>query len=365
MEEIQNNPINTPVQTTVQEPPKKNNEHITIIIISILFTLIGIGLGILYMIHKNTCQPINCPETECNIDCKKECESIIANNEKETVNKTIEDNEETEITDNTLLRDLKNKLLYIFDIGVSWDYQKYNKKYYITPDNMEPLITIEPSWYDQDLTLFLNGGLTESDKLRTVIDHLDLRPLNETEINDAIRQSFYSYSDEYVANQFRNKFAVGIDGNTVVKKYKEIWGQDVIKGQISSGRLSAYYEYNIKNDFYYPLMLDRGHSATYKERYYYINRYTKSNSHAYVYVSTGMQNIRIDTMMNPIEGLIYCDIADYRNDDSECMRLTDRDQIIDFEINEDNYKKFAEYRIVFDKSADGNYYFSKVEKVTN
>jgi hypothetical protein len=82
----------------------------------------------------------------------------------------------------------------------------------------------------------------------------------------------------------------------------------------------------------------------------YINKYTYSNDEAYVYLSVGY--IHYDN--NTEKRTLYTDLQmtkEYQGN------YTD-----DFKINQSNYQNFSEYKYVFGKNDNGNYYFKSIEK---
>ena len=125
--------------------------------------------------------------------------------------------------------------------------------------------------------------------------------------------------------------------------------------------------YNSIYDFYFDAGLGCGGTTPY-ERFYYKNRYTTDDDHAYVYTSTAF--------MSPTEGSdeedvvynVYCDIAYLKQykvseDARICATLNTYDEVQNFTLDSSNYEQYSNYRFVFDKASDGNYYFNKVEKL--
>ncbi|MBQ3474313.1 hypothetical protein IJH24_02720 [Candidatus Saccharibacteria bacterium] len=252
--------------------------------------------------------------------------------------------EETAITDATILGDLDRKIALLFSTS-----------------NTGPTFATGPSITNYDIDLFHNGDLSQSDKVRSIIMHtLELTPLNEEEITAVISQDeINSELEQY----FRQNLAKGVDGDLVVKKYKEIYGEDFSKGEIST--LCGNYKYNEQYDFYYSAAFGCGGMTPY-ERFYYKNRYTTDGNYAYVYTSTAFL---APTPQDDSKYYVYCDIADLGTNGSGvsenaeiCATLQSYDEKQNYTLDASNYEQYAEYRFVF-KIADGNYYFEKVEKL--
>ena len=340
MEEVQNNPINTSIQQTQNISTKKTKESNKQVIIALLFGIIGIILGGLLFFYYFPCEECVC--NKCNCTPPKQ---LISECDCE---KTIEDNtknyKEVELTDQNIINDLNKKLSYIFNLDIP-----NNRSFYITGSMLcEHIIS----------HLGNKGGISEDDKLYTILRRMPLSEISEEEIEDAVDMEFYNPG----VSQYRYKtkeeikentvYDGKIDGKEVAKKYKEIYGQELIRQYHSEGYLFSYV-YSEKRDLYYHEDIPGG-CAGFTVPYLYINRYTTDTNHRYVYISTGGYSTSegnfLNDMVNGPETTVI-DLGDISLDD--------------FTINEENYKQFTEYKFIFDKSADDNYYFSKTEKITN
>lgn len=328
-------PMSTP--PTATQPKKPKGLIITIVILAIL-ALAGIAFGIYGMFFQP--KPVNQPET----------------NQSPTNTEPTEDesittrNDEVEITDSAVIDDLDKKIAILFNT-----------------DNTDRTFNTGMGITYYGLQLFREGDISESDKVRSVITHaLGLKPLDKEKVDAAVSQNRYSGETE----QFFRESAKGIDGDSVAQKYKEIFGKTLVKGEIEE--YCGYYKYNKQYDFYYSGIPGCGGRTPYSELYYKY-RYTEDDNHAYVYTSTAVIS---PTFSTTPEGYstedapfyVYCDVS-YLGENGivenakVCATLQSYDEKEAFTLNTSNYEQYSNYRFVFDKTNDGNYYFSRVEKL--
>lgn len=272
-----------------------------------------------------------------------------AGTSQQTTPPTTEPTEETEITDQSLKDDIDEKIAILLDI-----------------EDKSPSLVVRGIGQN-DESLFHNGNITESSKVISVISNtLELRPLNEEEIASAISQTGLSGESE---SYFRQNLAKGIDGNVVVEKYKEIFGEEIAKGPIATS--CGQYEYDVIHELYYDAGFGCGGTTPYI-RLYYKNRYTTDDKHAYVYTSAAFMSRTFETSpagtTDKLPWHVYCDITDLgptgvADNAKECATLQTDEEADSFTLNDSNYEQYAQYRYVFDKADNGVYYFSKVEKL--
>ncbi|MBR2708942.1 hypothetical protein IKE98_01255 [Candidatus Saccharibacteria bacterium] len=244
--------------------------------------------------------------------------------------------EETEITDTYILRDLDEKMAILHNT-----------------DETGPLIKKLGVGYGYVSPLYKNGNLSEIAKLAhifmaTVPDYI----LTSREIESAIAEQGY---DKDSAQDFSTTVHDGIKGDTMAAKYKDLFGEDLVKGAANGEYYCPGAYYNSQYDFYYNPTLGCGGTGPYFG-VYYKNKYTTDGEHAYVYVSAGTFNAE--------DNKTYCDIFEYGvSEQSKPAVCGEAENPDSFTINESNYQKFAEYRFVFNKADDGTYYFVKAEKL--
>lgn len=244
--------------------------------------------------------------------------------------------EETEITDTYILRDLDEKIAILHNT-----------------EETGPLIKKMGVGYGYVEPLYKNGTLSEIARLAhisaaTVPDFI----ITSRETESAIAEQGY---DKDSAQDFRNTVHEGIKGDTMAAKYKDLFGETLVKGAANGEYYCPGAYYNSQYDFYYNPVLGCGGTGPYTGNYYK-NKYTSDGEHAYVYISAGT--------FNGADDRIYCDVLPYDSSEPDpstaCGEAENREDTI---INEGNYQKFAEYRFVFNKADDGTYYFVKVEKL--
>lgn len=244
--------------------------------------------------------------------------------------------EETEITDTYILRDLDEKMAILHNT-----------------DETGPIIKKLGVGYGYVSPLYKNGTLSEIARLAHISEAIAPNHyLGGAEVEAAIAEQGY---DKESAQSFRDIVHEGIKGDTMAAKYKDLFGEDLVKGAANGEYYCPGAYYNSQYDFYYNPVLGCGGTGPYFG-VYYKNKYTTDGEHAYVYVSAGTFNAE-DTKT-------YCDIFEYGVSEPSKPAVCGEDENPDsFTINESNYQKFAQYRFVFNKADDGTYYFVKAEKL--
>lgn len=292
---------------------KKSHNKMIIILLSIfaiIATAAAVVFGVMYFTNQ---KPTDQPTPETSVQ------------EEETERAA----EETEITDETLKKDLDEKIATIF-----------------YTDQMTPSFFLDGVADAQEL--LTKGDLSISQKIAATIERMPKYKLSYDEAVAAGAQSGYG-ADEFVANGY------GVKSTDVIKRYKEIFGDGFTAGEEGKFFCSDY-RYNQQYDFYFNQVLGCGGTGSIRE-IYYKNRYTVNPEHAYVYISAGLLNLE--------DNKAYCDPIKNENNripegTEVCGELSANH---DFEFNESNYKNFAQYRAIFDKDGDGNYFFEKIEKL--
>ena len=326
--------------TPVPQPEKSKSSKglIALVVILAILALAGTAFGIYGMFFQP--QPVNQPETN-------QSPTNTESTEKES---TATSNDEVEITDLAIIDDLDKKIAILFNT-----------------DNTERTFNTGMGIGYYGLQLFREGDISESDKVRSVITHtLELKPLDKEKVDAAVSQNGYSGQTEQL---FRESIK-GIDGDSVAQKYKEIFGNTLVKGEIKE--YCGYYKYNKQYDFYYSGIPGCGGKTPYSELYYKY-RYTEDDNHAYVYTSTAVISPTFGTTpegynTEDVPFHVYCDVS-YLGENGivenakVCATLQSYDEKEAFTLNASNYEQYSKYRFVFDKTDDGNYYFNRVEKL--
>ena len=242
---------------------------------------------------------------------------------------------ETDITDKELLNDLDEKLSVIF----------------LTSDT-DRSIKLGASISGYLTSLFEQGGINEANKTYSIFSALDFGTPTEDEKGSILTQYYGVNNVSQIPETDQGALIINRrDGKEVSEKYKEIYGQELVRNQNFNLGTNPSYHYNTEYDIYYSILGMAGFGGPMGTTYVYKDRYTTDNDHAYVYIYAGF--IGVDNHLYSDWGI-----------DSDLGTLTD-DEVANYTINEENYKQFTEYKFIFDKSADDNYYFSKTEKITN
>lgn len=179
---------------------------------------------------------------------------------------------------------------------------------------------------------------------------------SESKLYSVLEQMYYEYQNpvttnynfgslENVKNQMRQ-----IDVDLVESEYKGVFGNfvDLHKSfEINHCPLFIYDSNNLK---YYGLM----NNCNYNGKLYletFVNNITTKKDEAYVYVSLASIEYLDDGNRR-----IY---VDYNRKNLYEGILIGTDKI----INSNNYKLFSQYKYVFKKDKNNNYYFMSIEKI--
>ena len=309
-------------QTPQIEKPKKSSKAL-IWVLAILAVISIAAAGVFaYLYFTTPTAPAPVPEE----DTSKETPA------EETA-------EETEITDAKTKQNLDNQIAILYDVK-----------------EQGPHFIKYAGATDYTSKLNMDGDLDETYKIAHIIHTLEdnFRLLTDAEKEAAVKQAGYVGEE---ANWFKNSKPTGIDASLVAAKYLEIFGKTPRK--VSSEDHCYGYQYNEEHDIFYNDSLGCGGTSDIIW-HYFKNSYTTKGNEAYVYTYAGTEKGGDEK--------VYCDIINFKstqeNYPSVCASINPTDSFGSFVIDESNYKNFAQYRFIFEKSADDNtYYFVKVEKL--
>ena len=187
-----------------------------------------------------------------------------------------------------------------------------------------------------------SGSISDDTKLRIVLSSLGANhfPLSNYTSEDMASAELSAYSGFVDENTEKNV----IFATTVEKAYKDMFGT-TLKKHKSMGS-SLIYAYDSNKGLYYKLLLAGGDPGLYF--YYYANNYLQSGSKITVDVYYGAADFSA--------GVIYRD-----KDRKQILKRYNGD-IVNFTINEKNYKSFEKYTYTFNKGSNGYYYFVSLRK---
>lgn len=260
-----------------------------------------------------------------------------------TPSEETESDEEVVITDTYILRDLDEKMA-ILHISTSTD-----------------ATTIKIRGMHQELPLYTDGGLSDAAKLAHVMESLKnsshVLTMQERESVVANEISNCENCDERNIANIKQYAYSGVDGDIVVAKYLDVFGENLVYDKTKHGKpYCPYYRYDENSNIYYDPGGGCGGTSPYTN-YYYKSSYTMTKENAYVTVSAATY----DDTETP--GTIYCDIIGRDSSAALPDVCGTADNYDDFTIDETNYQHFTQYRFIFDKAENGTYYFEKVEKL--
>ena len=246
-------------------------------------------------------------------------------------NQTSTSTEEIDLTDTLLKRDLDRKIATL---------------HYVS--STEPTFTTARVLREQPL--YIDGDLPDEAKIAALAYSLSnqSRTLSNEEIDAIIAER--GYSNDIRENML--KFTDVIDGDIFREQYLDTFGKELTLGDEDSLYCPKYL-YNAEFDIYYQDPNSGCGGTGNLKNYYYKNSYKLAGDKAYVYISVG--SLENDT--------VYCDFVQKKSN-SELPEVCETNpDLKTFTINNDNYNNYANYRFIFNKAADGTYYFERVEKV--
>ena len=272
--------------------------------------------------------------------------------------------EEVEITDTYVLNDLNNKLKILS--GTPKSEAKINEVIGFSAERDNPAYKL------------YSEILTPREKIALIFEALDASGgfqhpyslnLTDNEIRDLWAQinpaydftNFDSGKDRSIVTE-----TFAIEGKTVADKYYDVYGEELVKKAETEPLLCHKYGYNASKDIYFADWGGCGRVVSHLAQLYK-EKFTKNDAigKAYIYVRVGTLGYHRSFL--DIDGycVIYSDISTYENIHGITLEeyATCPYDLNPVFINSSNYQNFTPYRFVFEKSADGIYHFSKVEKL--
>lgn len=220
---------------------------------------------------------------------------------------------------------------------------------------------------------YIGGLLTEqrSDnyyKTMLVLDNTKAYEFNKyPKLNDEIKGNYSAIQEKLQAKTAAttaNGLPVYIvDADEVKKNYKDLYNEELTEyaNEYSDSAINNYI-YDSKNNIFYRGMGGKGYSGP--APMMYINNITIADDYVYVNFNIGKLCNELKTEPDGVKRDI-CDISGAVADTVTFANEKEySDQLLKKQfINSTNYTKFTDYKIVFKKNSEGNYYFDKVEKV--
>lgn len=237
----------------------------------------------------------------------------LLNNNKENNNKdNLDNNTEVEITSSEVKDSLDEKIK-ILEIDFEMDIYRYASIY-----------------KNENIT---NSEMSKKDKLFKVLSYLYFKTDNYKSpvTTDYNFGSMENYKD----------IMVQLDEKDVLKLYSNMYGEEVSGMSIEGGCPNFIYDKDNKK--YYGSAECGGTTASSLDIYKY--KYTSDKDNYYVYLSLGSGTLDKDG-----EPLCYIDYN--RTLEVDCEN-----------IGQNNYQDYSQYKYTFTKDDNGDYAFSKLEKI--
>ena len=287
------------------------------------------------------------------------------NKTEEKKNETPVVNEE-ELTDNLVKQDVLDKLNVI--LGLNCDD--------------EPIFSINNNFIQRKHFEFCNRrmfddlfkiGLFDNDKLIIALNNTDDKKIeyNETtlskvgaSVKDKMKRVLADPENEHI-----DLYVINIEN--VKNTYNELFGKNIKEFDVLNNdghnlcRKPDHSEYMFyfdkENKIYYRETIMAGMGSGSAGFLLYINNITiNNNDDVYVYINNAWYENRYTNSND-------CGIIDFESEKEIFVGKYNIDNGIKecehFKIDESNYKEFTNYRFIFKKNNEGNYYFDSVEKV--
>ena len=315
------------IQTPTDNPPatsqppateqKKQKALLITTIICAILAVDGVAFGIYGMFFHQ--------EPTCEAECTESTSDIPNNVEQDTST-----DEEIEITDTYVLRDLDEKTALIHHTS-----------------QLDSMLSFGGT--HSEYMLYKNGTLNDTAKLTNTIEYLGnfLRTPTAMETDTIAADYNLSENDKLFLYKV-------IDADIADAKYYDTFGEKPVRNTEIDRSTCGIYTYDQALNVYFTFSGCGGTSPI--ASFYFKTKYTKDSNHAYVYVQTAV--------INHETRQIYCDAGTFETENAEtCEKDTSSDnsaQLTEDDINRDS---LATYRLVFNKADNGTYYFTKVEKL--
>lgn len=216
----------------------------------------------------------------------------------------------------------------------------------------------------------LKNGLTDLVKQRVILRNVEWSPMNQEIWQSAKNHSFIQriipgYTESYIYGSTKY---VSLD--KAHEYSKQLFGEK-LKTIINEIIECPSYVYDeINKSFYFPEPQCGGISV--EKAIGYKSKFEEYKDEAYVYVSYAFIMPDESTHSNNMYDQKYIIYKDFNLIQNESYYTTQHKDIYQtdinqyqadvFELNKDNYKDFSEYKFIFKKDKNNNYYLTKIEQ---
>ena len=311
-------PTPPPTPEPSHDAPRKPKALITTAITCAILAVAGIAFGIYGMFFQ--------PQPKCETNCEQT--SGTASDIQES---TSESNEEVEITNTYILRDLDEKLALLH-----FTHQT------------SPTLSFHFGLHSE-FPLYKEGNLNDTAKLTRVVYSL----------GNYSREAYASEKEAIAANfglsEFETSSIEVINADIADDKYYDTFGEKPVRETTIDRKVCNSYTYDQSLNIYFSIPGCGGTSSL--DSNYYKTKYTTQGDHAYVYVKTAVMDFS--------SGNIYCDAGSFETENAALCGSGTKNSDGMFEFSEDSidHDSLATYRFIFNLADNGTYYFEKVEKV--
>lgn len=206
----------------------------------------------------------------------------------------------------------------------------------------------------------LKQTLTDERKQLILLDNMTLEPLAKTDYEDFKKTTIYKELAKAYPEEFLLTSTKQISLDKVSKYSEELFGEKItnpVKEFLP--RCGSYFYDEASKKYYYPDPQCGGINPNHIESYK--SKFEEKMDEAYVYVSFAFMNVSGESDSTGYNFMfdVYKDFDIVNNE----MKYKDvyTDSILEYKIDSTNYKDFKEYKFIFKKDKNDNYYFVKTE----
>ena len=321
------------------ETKKSNNVYLVIIVL--LCIALGIAIGYIAFSNGGTNTNGNANNNNSNLNNNNNNTTNNTNNTSNNNNNNTETKQEVEsvITDQSLVKDLKNKTYIIMrakDYDLKNDVINTSSIYINTP-------------------LLEKLTMTDEEKLHIISYSMDGSKVNIAwdKIGNEVLKKTYDKDDwSFIMEDDDMEHVAQISAADMENEYKKLFGVTLINNDTSQCPKSYY---DSKNNVYFRIQYCGGiNTGSFLG---YVNKISQKGNNAYVYLSVGTTIVKENSNGEYEKVILYNSIA--KDKVVKEYNISAADNI---KIDSSNYNQFSEYKFTFEKDSTGNYYFKSIER---
>lgn len=265
---------------------------------------------------------------------------------------TLIDKPQSEIENKEVLEKEIKDIDVITELSIKIDTLLEFKTSEYKPSNSYTEIRFKPE--------VLKQKLTDEKKQLILLDNMTLESLKKSDYEDFKKTSIYKELAKAYPEDFLLTSTKQISLEKVSKFSEELFGEKITNPvKEFSPRCGSYFYDEASKKYYYPEPQCGGINPNHIESYK--SKFEEKMDEAYVYVSFAFMKVSGES-----DSMGYNFIFDaYKDFDIVNNEMKYKDvhakSLFEYKIDSTNYKDFKEYKFIFKKDKNDNYYFVKTE----